>query len=81
MLLTHLLLLLWELEGGRVGRNVEILHLALQLLELIRELLLLRYHSHVDILLVCGSDLLLLLLQHLYLLSKSELLHCEDVSV
>ena len=69
VLLAHLLLR--ELERLWIGRNVEILHLTLQLLKLVWQLLLLRYHAHVDILLVGGGDLLLLLLQHLYLLGES----------
>lgn len=74
VLLAHLRLL-WELEGRRIRSYVEILHLALQLLELIGELLLLRDHTHVNILLVCGSDLLLLLLEHFDLLCQSQLFH------
>lgn len=66
VLLSHLTLL-WKLEGTGLG-DIEVLHLALQLLELIRQLLLLGDHAHVDILLVRGGDLLLLLLQHLDLL-------------
>lgn len=73
MLLAHLLL--WELEGIGGRGNVEILHLTLQLLVLLREGLLLGYHAHVDILLVGSSDLLLLLLEHFDLLSESKLFH------
>ena len=69
VLLTHLLLR--ELKRLWIGRNVEVLHLTLQLLKLVRQLLLLRYHAHVDILLVSCGDLLLLLLQHFYLLGES----------
>lgn len=47
----------------------------MQLLVLSRELLLLRDHAHVDILLVGSGDLLLLLLQHFNLLGESKLLH------
>lgn len=68
LLLTHLLL--WELECIGVRGDLEVLHLALQLLELIGQLLLLRNHAHVDVLLVGRGDLLLLLLQHLNLLSE-----------
>jgi hypothetical protein len=73
--------LLRELESGGVRGYVEVLHLALQLLELVGKLLLLRDHSHVNILLVCGSDLLLLLLEHFDLLGQSQLFHCETVSM
>lgn len=73
MLLSHLCLL-WKLEAARLG-DIEILHLALQLLELVRQLLLLWNHAHVYILLVRCRNLLLLLLQHLNLLGKSQLLH------
>ena len=74
VLLAHWLLL--KLEVG-VRRDIEILHLTLQLLKLVGQLLLLRDHAHVDILLVGGGDLLLLRLQHLNLLCERELLHCE----
>lgn len=74
MLLSHLLLL-WELVGTRVGRDAQVLHLTLQLLELIRQLLLLRDHAHVDVLLVRRGYLLLLLLKHFNLLGKCQLLH------
>lgn len=40
------------------------------------ELLLRLNHAEIDILLVCGSNLLLLLLEKLNLLCKCELLHC-----
>lgn len=40
--------------------------------------LLLRDHSHIDILLMCSSDLLLLLLEELDLLLQSKLFHCDD---
>jgi hypothetical protein len=74
LLLCHLLLLELELVG--VGREVEVLHLALQLLELVGQLLLLWDDAHVDVLLVGGGDLLLLLLKHFDLLGEGELLHC-----
>jgi len=74
LLLTHLGLL--ELAKLiRVRRDIQTLHLALQLLELVGQLLLLWYHAHVDILLVCGGNLLLLLLEHFDLLSERELFH------
>ena len=60
VLLTHLCLL-WELERSWL-LDVEVLHLALQLLKLIRQLLLLWNHAHVYILLVRCRYLLLLLL-------------------
>ena len=75
MLRLHLLL---ELILVGVGRDIEILHLALQLLKLVGQLLLLWNHAHVDILLVRSSDLLLLLLEHLNLLGESKLLHCGE---
>ena len=74
LLLCHLLLLELELVG--VGGDVEVLHLALQLLELVGQLLLLWDDAHVDVLLVGGGDLLLLLLEHFDLLGEGELLHC-----
>ena len=70
--------LLLKLEGLRVRRDPEVLHLTLELLELRGQLLLLWDHAHVDVLLVGGGDLLLLLLQHLYLLGEGELLHCAE---
>ena len=78
LLLTHLAhLAMLHLLEGVVLVDLEILHLSLQLFVLGRKLLLLRDHAHVDILLVSSSDLLLLCLQHLNLLSELELLHCE----
>lgn len=74
LLLSHLLLshlLLRKLEGIGVRGDIEILHLALQLLELIGQLLLLWNHAHVDVLLMGRGDLLLLLLEHLNLLCQS----------
>ena len=47
---------------------------------LVGKLLLRLDHTKVDILLVSSSDLLLLLLQKLNLLCKSELFHCRIVS-
>lgn len=73
MVLSHLLLR--ELECIGVRGYVEILHLTLQLLKLIGQLLLLRDHAHVDVLLVRRSNLLLLLLQHLDLLGQRQLFH------
>jgi hypothetical protein len=63
-LLLLLLLLLGEVLKRReaVGADAEVLHLSLELLVLSRQLLLLRNHAHANILLVGGSDLLLLLL-------------------
>ena len=83
LLLTNLahLSLLHLLEGIVVLVDLKILHLALQLLILRGKLLLLRDHTHVDILLVGSGDLLLLCLQHLDLLSERELLHCLYVSM
>ena len=75
LLLCQLLLLL-ELELIGVGRDVHVLHLALQLLKLRRQLLLRWDDAHVDELLVLGGDSLLFLLEHLNLLCKSKLLHC-----
>lgn len=43
---------------------------------LVRQLLLRFDHTHADILLMSGSDLLLLLVQHLDLLGKGELIRC-----
>jgi hypothetical protein len=68
------------LEGIVVLVHLKVLHLTLQLLILCRKLLLLRDHTHVDILLVSCGNLLLLCLQHLNLLSERKLLHCERVS-
>lgn len=76
MLLAHLCLLR-ELEADGLV-DVEVLHLALQLLKLIRQLLLLWNHAHVYILLVRCRYLLLLLLQHFNLLGKSQLFHCGE---
>lgn len=69
--LLLLKLLLWKLECV-VGRRQMALDLVVVL---IRQLLLWRDHSQVDVLLVSGSDLLLLLLEYLDLLCKCELLH------
>jgi len=69
---------LLELEGILVGRQAHVLHLALHLLVWGGQLLLLRYHAHVDILLVRGGDLLLLRLEHLNLLCESKLLHYDN---
>jgi len=77
--LAHLALL--HLECTVVLVDLEILHLALELLILSGKLLLLGNHAHVDILLVGCGDLLLLCLQHLDLLSERELLHWRDVLV
>lgn len=79
LLLTDLahLALLQLLEGVVVLVDLKILHLALQLLVLSRKLLLLWDHAHVNVLLVSCSDLLLLCLQHLNLLSECKLLHCH----
>lgn len=74
---TKMLLPWWILKCVRLWREVHDLHLALQLLELGRQLLLLGDHAHVDILLVSGGDLLLLLLEHFDLLGEGELFHCE----
>ena len=74
VLLAHWLLL--KLEGARVWRDIEVLHLTLQLLELVGQLLLLWDHAHVDILLVGCGDLLLLRLQHFDLLCEGKLFHC-----
>jgi hypothetical protein len=76
--LAHLTLL--HLLEGVVLVDLQVLHLALQLLILGRKLLLLRDHAHVDILLVSCGDLLLLCLQHLDLLSERKLLHWKWVS-
>jgi hypothetical protein len=83
LLLTDLahLTLLHLLEGIAVLVDLQVLHLALQLLILCRKLLLLRDHAHVNILLVGCGDLLLLCLQHLNLLSERKLLHWREVSV
>ena len=40
-----------------------------------------RDHAHVDILLVCSLNLLLLLLKQLYLLLYSQLFHCRRMYV
>lgn len=67
VLLLHLL---WKLvvvavrRGVRHALHAKILHLLLRL-----------EHANVDILLMGGSDLLLLLLQHLELLGQLKLLH------
>jgi hypothetical protein len=65
--LSHLLR---ELEVARCLR-----HLALHLE--VTQMLLRLDHAHVNILLVCCSDLLLLLLQNLDLLCDGELFHCR----
>jgi hypothetical protein len=80
-LYSKLLLLstLWELEGidllwgntAHVGTRLERGHLA-QLLGL--------QEPHVDILLMCRSNLLLLLLEQLDLLLDSQLFHYQSVS-
>ena len=49
------------------------IHLALRHLEALH--LTLRQHSHVDILLMCGSELVLLCLQELNLLGEGKLFH------
>ena len=66
-----LLKLLWELELW----NSECILSLTGLKVYSRQLLLLWDHSHVDILLVRGSDLLLLLLQELNLLLQGKLFH------
>ena len=66
------LLLVLEVIGVRYA---EALHLRLKLLELGGQLLLLWNHAHVDVLLMSGSNLLLLLLKHFNLLLKSKLFH------
>lgn len=67
--------LTWELELIAVWN----IHLALGHLEVLH--LTLRQHTHVDILLVCSSQLVLLCLQQLDLLGESELFHCGEVHV
>ena len=52
-------------------------HLSLHLKVGTGKVLLWLNHAHVDILLVCCSDLLLLLLEDLDLLGNGELFHCE----
>ena len=69
LLLSHLL---WELILVGVRGNIG--HLTLHL-EVGRQVLLRLDHAHVHVLLVSGSDLLLLLLQDLNLLSNGELFH------
>ncbi len=72
--LLLLLKLLWELKSVRMRRHVG--HLSLDSSKgCTREVVLWLYHAQVDILLVLSSDVLLLLLQHLDLLSDSKLLH------
>lgn len=59
-----------EVVGSDIG------HLALHLE--VAEMLLRLDHAHVDILLVCCGDLLLLLLKDLDLLCNGKLLHCAS---
>lgn len=68
---------LLTLLGELVVRLLHVLHLALHLKLLAGEVLLGRDHAHVDILLMSGSDLLLLLLEGLDLLGDGKLLHHE----
>ncbi len=72
LLLLHLLR---ELKGVCVRRHVR--HLALDRIAACAGHLLRGHHAHVDILLVSGSNLLLLLLEHLDLLRYGELFHCD----
>lgn len=76
LLLLHLLHLLGELVVVDLGRDIG--HLALHLE--VAELLLRLDHTHVNILLVRGGNLLLLLLEDLDLLCDGELFHCAAVS-
>ena len=70
MLLRHLLR---ELEVVYLWRHIG--HLSLHLKVGTRKVLLRLYHAHVNILLVCCSDLLLLLLKDLDLLGNGEMFH------
>ena len=74
MLLRHLL---GELELVCVGRHIR--HLSLHL-KISGKVLLGLDHAHVDILLVCCSNLLLLLLKYFNLLGDGELFHCTNSS-
>jgi len=72
MLLGHLLR---KLKLVCVRRYIG--HLSLHL-EVAGQVLLGLNHAHIDILLVSRSNLLLLLLQNLYLLGDGKLLHCTS---
>jgi len=74
VLLLGYLHLLGELVVVDLGRDIGNLAWHLE----VAELLLRLDHAHVDILLVCGSNLLLLLLEDFDLLCNGELLHCTE---
>lgn len=73
----HLLLNLWKLKIGIVRRESSNIGLPLDGGVCRHALQGLLYHAHVNILLVRGSDLLLLLLKKFDLLLKSKLFHHE----
>jgi len=70
LLLLHLL---WELK--LIGMWRHILHLSLQLISCVRQMLLWLDNTHVNVLLMGRSNLLLLLLKEFDLLRKRKLLH------